>query len=211
MQKNTPEMQENTATPQQEATPQEPNTQANQSAFNSSVERDELETLKTELQNLDANKKQDFAKFLAENMTPEEKEQFFENEEAFYQNLLDKQEQFLSQRFGDKVNRARELEGIIAQKNTFEVLERAENEFLKRNPNADIDSMMDFYENDIAPRERKKLDNLPPDEFFESLYQVFSAKTQTLKEKELPKRTKGAAMDVENADYQSEDGYFDRL
>lgn len=179
--------------------------------FDSSLEKSELESLQRELQGLEETKNADFAKYLSQSLSPEEKELFFEDEEAFFKNVLNKEEEFLAQRIGDKKNRAAQLEQTIAQKNSFSILEKAESDFLKKNPNADTDAMIDFYENDLPPREKRKLDNLPPDEFFESLYQVYSQSKTPSKKENLPKRTQGTPMDVENADYQSSDGYFERL
>lgn len=181
------------------------------SPFDSSVEESELAALQRELQGLEETKNADFAKYLSQNLTPEEKELFFEDEEAFFQNILNKEEVFLREKIGDRQKRAEELEKAIAQKHSFGILEKAESEFLKRHPNVNVDEMIDFYENDLPPREKRKLDKLEPDEFFESLYGVYSQTNQTTSQKDLPKRTKGTPMDVENADYQSDDGYFDRI
>ena len=179
--------------------------------FDSSVEEGELASLMKELQGIEETKKADFAKYLSQNLTPEEKELFFEDEEAFFQNILNKEEVFLREKIGDKQKRAEELEKAIAQKHSFGILEKAESEFLKRHPNVNVDEMIDFYENDLQPREKRKLDKLEPDEFFESLFSLYERQQSTTKKEGLPKRTKGTPMDVENADYQSDDGYFDRI
>lgn len=80
------------------------------SPFDSSIEESELASLMKELQGIEETKKVDFAKYLSQNLTPEEKELFFEDEEAFFQNILNKEDEFLKEKIGDNKNRAQELE-----------------------------------------------------------------------------------------------------
>ena len=66
------------------ANPQEQGQGGQPNPFDSSLEKSELESLQRELQGLEETKNADFAKYLSQSLSPEEKELFFEDEEAFF-------------------------------------------------------------------------------------------------------------------------------
>lgn len=133
----------------------------------------ERQALANELAQAEASLEADFVKWCAESLTPSDEEKFFDDKEAFIKDILDKQNKFLKDRFEGKVNRLKELDSNIAQEQLMQGMRQAQQEFLKAHPEADINVLIEFYNQDLPPRTKAEIDSLSPLESFEALYAIY--------------------------------------
>lgn len=169
--------------PQPPETPQEPTIEQ---------QEQELAALQNELAQSEASLEADFAKWCSQNLTAEDEELFFENKEAFVQNILQKQNAFIQEQLAGKMQRAKALQTEIGERKTFAEIENAQNAFLQKHPDADMNALKDFYLQDLPPRYRAELEKLNGADFFEALlqaYQAYNGGEQV--EQELPQRVSG--------------------
>lgn len=142
------------------------------SPFDTSAQQQELDAINAELEQARASIEGDFAKFASENTTPEMEELFFENKEQFYLQILQMQNDFLESGVGAKEQRAAELTADINQKQQMGAIEQAEMAFLQKHPEVNTDELLDFFKNDLPPRQQAELEKLPPEQFFEALFEL---------------------------------------
>lgn len=171
-------------------------TQAN--PYDSTQEEQELAMLQKELSDSINSAEANFAKFMADNTSPELEELFFNDKVAFYAKVLQMQNEFVAQ-LDPKFARAQELGGTIEKKKSFAQVNNAEREFLSKHPDADINALMDFYVNELRPREQAELNNLPPAEFFERLYEMYKAQGAPQNAKALPTQLNGVNVEAGQA------------
>lgn len=157
----------------------------------------ELETLQREIKQAEDSLESDFANYASENITPELEGLFFDDKPAFIKKLLEMQNQFLQEKLGGKVQRAQELQGQITEKKNMQDLEQAKAAFKEQHPDVDIEDMIEFYHEDLPPKYQKQLESLQGVEFFNALYQLYSAykgeQSAPKEESPLPKRLEGNA------------------
>ncbi|BCD45137.1 hypothetical protein [Helicobacter suis] len=135
----------------------------------------ELETLKNEISQAEASLEADFAKYAAENMDEKLEQLFFDNKEQFVQELLTMQNQFLKDKLGDKAKRASELHEEISTEQTKQELENIKEQFKQNHPEANMDDLIRFYNEDLPPKYRNQLDQLEGLNFFNQLYELYKA------------------------------------
>lgn len=133
----------------------------------------EREALANELAQAEASLEADFVKWCAESLTPSDEEKFFDDKEAFIKDILEKQNKFLKDRFEGKVNRLKELDSNIAQEQFMQSMSQAQQQFLNAHPEADINVLIEFYNQDLPPRTKAEIDSLSPLESFEALYAIY--------------------------------------
>lgn len=168
--------------------------------FDTNQEEKELAGLNAELEQIQASLEQDFASYATANTTAEDEELFFDNREEFYKKLLQKQNAFFEEKIGSKKTRVGELEQSIQNKKTLGAIEEAKNEFLKANPEANIQELMAFFDEDLTKRETNEMESLPPLEFFNKVYELYKQrKGEGDKGEELPFKLEGASGNVENS------------
>ena len=161
------------------------------------------DALASELKQCEESIENNFAKSCAESLSADD-ELFFADKEAFIKLILQKQNEFLNSELTPKIKRLNELDNQIMQKKTFADIEQAQEAFLQENPEANIDELMSFYNEDLSPRYKKELDNLNPSDFFNALYELFKQSLgggkQEAKEQEsedLPQRLEGNPSEAE--------------
>ena len=135
----------------------------------------ELETLKNEISQAEASLESDFAKYAADNINERLEQLFFDNKEQFIQELLTMQNQFLKDKLGDKAKRVSELHEEISSEQTKQELENMKEQFKQAHPDANMDDLIRFYNEDLPPKYRKQLDSLEGLDFFNQLYEVYKA------------------------------------
>ncbi|WP_104741966.1 hypothetical protein [Helicobacter ailurogastricus] len=157
-----------------------------------SAEELELETIKQELAQAEASLETDFAKYAAAHMEAFEQD-FWDDREAFVKKILELQNQFLQDKLGGKIQRAKELQTTIAGQQTTKDMQAGQEAFLQKNPEADIEAMGRFYTEDLPPKYRQQLDSLSGEEFWNVLYELYNAYTNGVAQQEepLPKRVEG--------------------
>lgn len=153
-----------------EQAPQEP-----PNPYDYSAELDELEALSNELNQAQASIEGDVAKALSAQITPEMEEMFFEDREAFLLEIFKLQNQFLEQNINPKIERANALQGDITKKQAMQGIEQAQQRFSQAHPDVDINALMEFFIS-LPESEQARLSALNPDEFFNELYALYSAK-----------------------------------
>lgn len=163
-------------------------------------EEDELSAIEAELEQARASIEKDFAAYMANKTDEQMEELFFENKIAFYEAILQEQNAFLQSTIEPKMQRAQALRGDIAQKKQFQALEQAKEAFLQNHPDADIESLMQFYLNDLPPRVAKELEALFPSlEFFERVFELMNASnpSEETQEEKLPQQIQGQGVSAE--------------
>ncbi|NDJ26365.1 Coiled-coil domain-containing protein [Campylobacter sp. MIT 19-121] len=183
------------APPQDEPAQNEPTPP--QSEFDTSADEAELNATLAELDQARASLESSFAKHMAQSTDAELETLFFENKEAFYQKVLEAQNAFLEQNIAPKAQKAEALEASIGQKKAMGQIEAAQNAFLQNHPEADMSVLMDFFSNDLPPKVMNELENLPPEEFFEALYEIYTLytnpnQTASNTEEKLPQKIAGS-------------------
>lgn len=155
--------------------PQEPTTDTQNSPPPDSIEADmqERDTLANELKQCEQSIENNFAKSCAESLNADDEELFFTDKEAFIKLVLQKQNEFLNSELTPKIKRLNELDNQIMEKKTFADIEQAQEAFLQENPEANINELMSFYNEDLSPRYKKELDALNPSDFFTALYELY--------------------------------------
>ncbi len=185
---------------------QEPSPEIQNNPPPDSIEADvqERDTLESELKQCEESIENNFAKSCAESLSADDDELFFADKEAFIKLILQKQNEFLNSELTPKIKRLNELDNQIMQKKTFADIEQAQEAFLQQNPEANIDELMSFYNEDLSPRYKKELDKLNPSDFFTALYELFKQSLgggkQEAKEQEsedLPQRLEGNPSEAE--------------
>ncbi|WP_120953263.1 Coiled-coil domain-containing protein [Helicobacter sp. L8] len=159
-------------------------------------QENQLKVLKDEIAQAEASLEGDFAKWASENIDAQLEGLFFDDKEAFIKKLLEMQNQFLKDNLGSKVQQANDLQGQIHTKKGEQEVQQAQADFLAKHPDANMEEMVAFYQDDLPPKYKKELDNLQGVEFFETLYQLF--KSYKGEEENLPQRLEGQAAPANN-------------
>lgn len=146
-----------------------------QNPFDTSAEEAELNALQAELQQAQASIERDFAKQMAADTTPELEELFFDDKEAFYLQILQAQNAFLTENITPKVERSKALSADISQKKQFSSIDAALKAFKQKYPEVDTDALMAFFQNEVPSQVQQELQQLPPERFFEELYKLYQA------------------------------------
>ncbi len=168
--------------------------------FDTQQEEKELAGINTELEQIQTSLEQDFVSYALENTTPEDEELFFDNREQFYKNLLNMQNAFFQEKIRSKEARAGELQESIQRKKTLGEIEQAKEEFLKANPDANIQEIMEFFLEDTTNKQKQELESLPPLDFFNKVYELFkqSKGQEDSKEEELPPKLEGVSGSIQD-------------
>ncbi|WP_104753141.1 Coiled-coil domain-containing protein [Helicobacter salomonis] len=135
----------------------------------------QLEVLKREIEQAEASLESDFAKHAAQNVDSQLEELFFGDKEAFFKKILEMQNSFLKEKLGNKVEQANQLQQSISAKKGQQEVEQAQKAFLEKHPEADMNALTTFYNEDLPPKYKKELEQLEGVEFFEALYQLYQA------------------------------------
>lgn len=138
-------------------TPQEPLNE-----FDTSAEQSELDAINAELEQLNALWENNFSEHFAANKTPEMDELYFENPKAFADEFQKMQNVFYDEQIGSKRARAGELENSIRQKQEFGAIDGAMKEFQAAHPDVNVNELMRFFSEEIAPKKMAELEALPP-------------------------------------------------
>ncbi|WP_104686765.1 Coiled-coil domain-containing protein [Helicobacter felis] len=168
----------------------------------------ELEVLKKEIQQAEQSLESDFAKYAGEHIDAQLEALFFDDRVGFIKKILEMQNQFLSEQLGQKVQRAKDLQEDITLKRGMQDLEKVKAEFLNAHPEANIDEILEFYNEELPPKYQKQLESLQGLDFFNTLYELYKAfkgtdapqdkqesqepqEAQQPPQEELPKRLEG--------------------
>lgn len=199
--------------------------QSKVSQFDTLEEENELNALNAELEQARASLETDFAKFEAEKFSKDTRFQdlCFEDAEAFFKEILQDQNNYLSQNFEPKVKKAQELNAKISQKKQFKSIDDAVQIFTQKHPGVNIDELIAFCNEELPPKVQKELQNLEPMQFFEELYALYKGvykkqdqtQDQTQKDEQsenLPKQIGGVPSSAMSANgTNNNENLFDRM
>ncbi|WP_407379465.1 hypothetical protein [Helicobacter sp.] len=182
----------------QVGTPPEP------SPYDTTSESTELEALQNELAQSEAGLEANFAKYASEQITPELEDLFYEDKEAFLIQLQKIQNQFYQDNIVSKQARVGDLQQQISQKQMMGEIDQARASF-ESESGADVNELLQFYEDFIPNAAKRELDKLPPKEFFAQLYQIYQTQTNPQGAGgEPPSRIAGNAAPSSNLDYNAD-------
>ena len=123
----------------------------NNNPYDSSEEVKELEALQTEIAELENNIEGNGAAFLAQNISPEEEELFFENKEEFYKKTFEKVNNFYKQQLFPKREQAKELETAINNKREQGSLKQAMDTFDQAHSDIKANELLAFAQEELPP------------------------------------------------------------
>ncbi|CAK00328.1 hypothetical protein [Helicobacter acinonychis] len=153
----------------------------------------ELETLKREIAQAEASLEQDFIKHMVDKTDEKIEDLFFSNKPEFYRFVFTEQNHYLREKLTDKVSRAMDLSDEIQKDKDQEALEKDKEAFLKAHPEANMDELVEFYNEEIPNRIKTQIDKLEGVAFFEAVLDYFNA----LNAKEEPKSEEEAKLPKE--------------
>lgn len=160
-----------------------------------------LKALEDEISQAEASLENDFAKFASAKLESDEafEELFFEDKEGFIKQILALQNEFLKS-LQAKVDEANTLRGKIGQAKAMDNIQAAAEAFDARNLGVSSDELLDFFSQDLPPREKAALESLEPSAFFTALFEKYQNAKGAEKEKNegLPQRLNASSANVEN-------------
>ncbi|TQR31796.1 Coiled-coil domain-containing protein [Campylobacter sp. MIT 99-7217] len=172
---------------------------------------EQLQTLENEISQAEQSLESDFAKFASSQIDEKMEELFFENKEEFIKAILSMQNNFLQENYNALLQKRDNLKGQIAQEKQFADIEKAQQEFLAKHPDANMEELLALYYEELGTRYKKELDNLPPNEFFEALYQIQKQRSGGKEEENLPKDLNASSGDVSEAKFDYDDMPMNRI
>ncbi|MFQ6341361.1 Coiled-coil domain-containing protein [Campylobacter sp. VTCC 70190] len=177
-----------------------------------SSDESKLAALEEELKQAEASLENDFAEYASQAMSEELEELFFEDKKAFIEAILKMQNEFLQTNYNPKLEEAAKLRKGIANKNALASIDSAKEEFLKNNPEADINALMEFYDQELGIKYKKELDKLEPLEFFSVLYEIYKQRNHLATQNDaLPRNPNAQNIDADNASFSNDDLPMNRM
>lgn len=187
----------------QEAMPQEPMPPQNAgevapnleptNPFDTSEQEGELSTLENELNESLSALDSDFAQYYAENMPEEVEEMFFEDRASFLIEVEKAKVEYIQEKIEPMQQRKQELTQSIESKKQGASIWEAQTKFQKAYPEADLDELLKFYNEELSPKQKQTLEG-EADLFkvYEKVYQyMIGGQEQGKTSKNLPKQTNG--------------------
>ena len=169
-------------------------------------EETRLNVLEHEIKQAESSLEGDFAEFAAGRIDERLEELFFEDKTAFISQILKLQNEFLKD-LRAKHEEASRLRGDIDQKKALGSIKEAADAFDAKNLGVDSEQLLDFFENDLPPRQRAEFENLAPAQFFDALFKRYQegasrAVKPESKNEALPARlnSSSAAVDANGGD-----------
>lgn len=160
--------------------------------------KSQLESLKNEIKQAEASLESDFATFCTEQLKEEDENLFFEDRKKFILKILQMQNDFLKDKLAGKVQQAQELHADINAQEGQEAMQAVQEAFMQKHPDANMEELINFYNQDIPPRFKAQLDQLEGVDFYEALYQAYQsfnagAQEAAADKEPLPQRLNGQA------------------
>lgn len=163
--------------------------------FDTSAQEQELGALQAELEQSVSAIDNDFAAYYAENMPEEVEELFFDDRVAFLLEVEKEKQRFVEEKIAPLKAKSDEIAQNIAEFKNAAAIWEAQSEFSKAHPEADLDEILKFYNDDLSPKQKQALESEGDLlKMYEKVYQYMTGgsqdETQKKKpEKKLPKQT----------------------
>lgn len=146
------------------------------SPFDTSALNSEREALIAELQDARASLERDVAEEMVSRLTPEMIDVFAADPVEFMLQLIAIQNEILERRYNSKIRRISEIDEEVGALNEEGAIDAAAQEFLAQHPELDMATLLDFFQNDISPRDTARIEQLPPEQIFPAIYELWQAK-----------------------------------
>lgn len=127
--------------------------------FDTSAQEQELGALQAELEQSVSAIDNDFAAYYAENMPEEVEELFFDDRVAFLLEVEKEKQRFVEEKIAPLKAKSDELAQNIEQNKTSAAIWEAQSEFIKKYPQADLDEILKFYNDDLSPKQKQALES----------------------------------------------------
>lgn len=174
------------------------------SPYDTTADAQELQALQNELAQSEAALETNFAKYASDQITPELEDLFYENKEAFLIELQKMQNKFYQDNIASKQDRAQTLQHQISQKQMMGEIDQARAAFESQS-GANVNELLQFYEDFVPNAAKRELDKLPPKDFFNELYKIYQTQTNPQGAGgEPPMRIAGNASPSSNLDYDAD-------
>lgn len=175
------------------------NEDLNANPYDTSQDKVRAQALKDELAQAEQSLENDFVEYLVANLDEKSEDLFFDDKKAFFTQILQMQNQYYKEKVGNKQQELVSLEQNIRDKESLQGIAKAQEEFLQKHPEADMQELTEFYNEDLGNKYKNELSKLQPNDFFEYLYQIFqSARGGATEQKQgLPKQLQANGYDVE--------------
>lgn len=181
--------------------------------YDTTSENAELEGIAKEMKDIEASIEGDFAKYISDLVDNDSvfEELFFSDRNAFFKKVIEEQNKFVSSIIEPRMQRAEELQGVIAQKNELASLESIKQEFQQAHPEVDIKELIRFFAEELSPRVQEEIKAQPLEQFFYLIYEIYQGMQnqaqaqdnppmpQEEAQEELPKQVQGVAVDSEQS------------
>lgn len=159
-----------------------------------------LKALESEISQAEASLENDFASFASKRLDDANMEElFYEDKEAFVKQILQMQNEFLKG-LQDKVSEANELRGQIGQKKALSDIEAAAAEFDNQGLGVDSDTLLDYFQNDLTPREKGEFENLNARDFFAALAKKYLEGKGKNQNEPLPQRLNASSASIDGSE-----------
>ena len=179
--------------PPQEAGQQAPNL-APANPFDTTAQESELSELENELNESITALDSDFANYYAENMPEDVEELFFDDRVAFFVEVEKAKTEYIKEKIEPMQARKQELSDSIAQNKQGSAIWQAQADFIKAYPDADLDSLLKFYNEHLSPKQKQELES-EGDLFkaYEKVYHYMQGGNddEQGKKRNLPRQTSG--------------------
>lgn len=143
----------------QDANIQDANTEA-KNPYDITQDMGLLQELQNELQQTLSSIDSDFASFYATNMPAQVEELFYEDRAKFLLEVEKAKQAYLEERMIPMQQKASELQQTINNKQNQSSIWEAQIAFTKKYPNVDLDEMLEFYNEELSPKQKKELEKL---------------------------------------------------
>ncbi|MDY2585461.1 hypothetical protein [Helicobacter sp.] len=178
--------------------------------YDATAEIQELEGLQNEINQLELSIEENGADFLANNLSEQEQDLFFDNPKEFFKQMMTKLNTFYNEQIGSKKGRMQELQGKIKEKETYANLDKAQKAFEETHKDISVEELMAYAQEELPPRVHREIAQMPPLDALNAIYEHY--KKNSSEAQSLPKQAQGTELDAQSIDTKmSSDDYFNRV
>lgn len=174
--------------------------------FDTSKEESELSALEEELAQSTSAIDNDFAAFYAENMPEDIEDLFFEDRKQFLLAVESAKQDFIQEKIAPLQQKKEGLTQQIEKNKTGAMIWEAQTAFRQKYPEADLDELLQFYNENLSPKQKQQLEELGDlAKAYEKVYLIMTGQDsqdskQNKPKRELPKQTQGQFGNIEGLD-----------
>lgn len=143
------------------------------------LKKAQIQLLEGELSEVDAKLDAEFLDSIDGRLTPEELEMRFEEDvRPFLALIEEKREEFYREKLDELKGRIEGMRGEVVDEEENLDIEDAKRSFLEAHPEADWKAVVEFFHNDMSPRQKEEIAGLNHLEMMEKVYGIYSKKNK---------------------------------